>query len=200
MAHYLPAVGIGHQVQVAVALKGLDVGDVADPKLLRTIYHQVLCSVGVPVQPMSAVGGLYVPAFGCDQDALLAQDAEKLVPATFQPVGRKLPTDHAVQFAAPRPWQQLPFGLHGQEYLFGQALLFSLLFLLFVIGLTAVAKGSGYGRGFPVCPCRPIADDDRGKYFFRISVLNIPSARSMARLSISFSSSSRLILASSWEI
>src|ERR1700722_2598312 len=80
------------------------------------------------------------------------------------------------------------------------ALVNSFLLAKLIVILAAVSQCLGYLSCLSSGPCCFVAFDNRGKYFFRILVSSILSAISIALFNISFSSSSRFILACSRDI
>ena len=132
----------------------------------------------------------------------MAQEGKESISAHLQTPSPKLTSDQEVELTGATPGQHLPLLINEGFYPLLPAGFEGIVLGLLIDILAAISKSRGYASDPGLCsPCCPSeAFCDRGKYFFLMSVLSRSSAISIARFKISFSSSRRLILASSWEI
>lgn len=86
VAHYFPAVGVGHHVQVTVARTRPYIRYVTHPHLVGAFHRKTFHDVRPFAQPVFAHGGLHVPSLGPYKHAVFAHEAEEAVTAHFQPL------------------------------------------------------------------------------------------------------------------
>lgn len=86
----LMSIGVGYQRQVhklfPITACNLNVGDVADPYLVRAAWNNVLDKIGPLFQPMPGVGGEHAVTATLDKQPALSKDFEKPVPAYLMTV------------------------------------------------------------------------------------------------------------------
>lgn len=112
-----PGKGISNQAQVARPLAGGQVGDITDPKLVRSRWFRgVFHPVGVALEAVMRVGGFSVAALGRHEQAPLAQEREQGVAPTAQVLNPQLGSDFMQQLARTQPRQLAAHRLHLVEH------------------------------------------------------------------------------------